>query len=147
MIACRPVTVQRNAFLFCRMSLAVLLWAALVLRLPWLVVLSALVLGVSAVLGVARAPLVVLYRETAGRLWSGGTEVLDERAMRFAHTLGTAMCGVCAALLFAWPRGGYGFLVFVAAAKTAGALGFCSALKLYSCANSETCCSWLARRA
>jgi hypothetical protein len=146
MIACKPVTVQRHAFEFCKTSLAVALWTALIFRLPWLVLACSAVLAASAVLTVTRAPLVVLYRETLGRAWPGGPEVLDERAMRFAHTLGATLCAVCAALIYAAPRVGYSFLVFVAVAKTSGALGFCSALKLYGCLNSDTCCRWVGRR-
>lgn len=147
MIACKPVVVQRNAFHFCRSSLAVALWAALFLRQPWLVVASAVVLGLSAALTVGRAPMIVLYTTTLGRVWSGGTEVLDERAMRFAHTLGGAMCAICVGLIYTWPQGGYGFLVAVATLKTVGALGFCSAVRLYGCVNSDTCCSWIGKRA
>lgn len=146
MIACKPVVVQKRAFQFCKTSLAVALWTALVLRLPWLVAAAAVVLALSALLTVRRAPLVVVYRETLGRAWPGGAEVLDERAMRFAHTMGTLMCGGCALLLYTAPRAGYPLLLFVAIAKTAGALGFCSALKLYGCLNSNTCCNWIERR-
>jgi uncharacterized membrane protein YccC len=147
MIACKPVAVQRNAFHFCRSSLAIALWLALFLRLPWLVAACAVILGLSAALTVGRAPMVALYSETFGRVWSGGTEILDERAMRFAHSLGAAMCAICTVLIYVWPRGGYAFLVTVATLKTAGALGFCSAVRLYGCVNSDTCCSWIGKRA
>jgi hypothetical protein len=147
MIASRPVAVQRNAFHFCRWSLAIALWVAFFLHRPWLVAASAVILGLSAALTVVRAPMIVLYTGTLGRVWSGGTEVLDARAMRFAHGLGAAMCAVCAVLLFAWPRGGYAFLLTVATLKTVGALGFCSAVRFYGCVNSDTCCSWIGKRA
>ncbi len=146
MIACKPVIVQRHAFHFCRSSMAVALWTALVFQLAWVVVACAVVLAASALLTVGRAPLIVLYRETLGRAWPGGSEVLDERAMRFAHTLGAVICAVCAGLIYAAPRAGYTFLAFVAVAKTSGALGYCSGLKLYGCLNSETCCRWVGRQ-
>jgi|WetSurMetagenome_2_1015567.scaffolds.fasta_scaffold164496_3 hypothetical protein len=147
MIACKPVAVQRNAFHFCRWSLALALWVALFLRLPWLVAACAVILGASAALTVSRAPMIRIYTETLGRAWPGGTEILDARAMRFAHGLGAAMCAVCVVLLVAWPRGGYAFLVAVATLKTVGALGFCSAVRLYGCVNSDTCCTWIGKRA
>lgn len=145
MIAPKPVVVQRFAFDFCRVSLAVVLWLALALRLPWLVVACAAVLAVSAIVTVRWAPMVVLYRFTLGLAWPGGHVVLDERGMRFAHGLGALMASGCAALLYTRPRSGYLFLFFLAIFKTAGAIGFCSALKLYGCLNSDTCCSMLAR--
>jgi hypothetical protein len=147
MIASKPVVVQRGAFLFCRTSLAVALWVALVLRLPWLVAATAVVLALSALLTVARAPLVVAYTWTLGRVWPGGSEVLDERAMRFAHLVGALMVSASWLLLIVRPRSGYVCLALVAVAKTAGALGFCSALRFYGCMNSDTCCRWADRRA
>ena len=147
MATCRPAAVQRGAFIFCRTTLAVLLWAALPLRAPWLVALCALILAASAILGVRRAPLVALYAATFGRRWPGGTEVLDERGMRFAHTLGTLLVGGTAVLLYAAPRAGLAALFVVAVLKTVGACGFCTALRLYRCLTDESCCAFLKRRA
>jgi hypothetical protein len=147
MIACKPVAVQRMAFLFCRTSVAIALWVAWVFRVPWLVVASAVVLALSALLAVGRAPMIVLYSQTLGRAWPGRTEILDERAMRVAHGVGAALTAVSALLIHLAPRVGYACLFFVAVAKTAGALGFCSVLKLYGCVNSDTCCAWTGRKA
>ena len=146
MIPVKPVTVQRGAFIFCRTSLAVLIWLALLLREPAIVVATAAILAASAALTVSRAPMILLYSWTVGRFWSGGFEVLDERAMRFAHGVGALMTGICAVLLYASPRAGYITLVIVALFKTAGACGFCSGVKLYGCATNEDCCAFLAKR-
>jgi len=146
MILIKPVTVQRGAFIFCRTSLAVLLWLALVFQAPALVVATAVILAASAALTVSRAPMILLYSWSAGRVWPGGFEVLDERAMRFAHGLGALMTGLCAVLLYTSPRAGYITLVMVALFKTAGACGFCSGLKLYGCATNDDCCAFLAKR-
>jgi hypothetical protein len=132
---------------FCRTSVAMALWVAWAARLPWLVWASAAVLAASAVLAVGRAPMIVLYSQTLGRAWPGGTEVLDERAMRVAHAVGAALTAASALLIASAPRAGYLCLFFVAVAKTAGALGFCSVLKLYGCVNSGTCCTWTGRKA
>ena len=146
MIAAKPVTVQRGAFIFCRTSLAVLVWLALLLQAPSIVVATAVILAASAALTVSRAPMILLYTWTAGRIWPGGFEVLDERSMRFAHGVGAVMTGICAVLLYTSPRAGYITLVIVALAKTAGACGFCSGARLYSCVTNEDCCTFLAKR-
>jgi hypothetical protein len=146
-IAAKPVAVQRAAFIFCRTSVAVALWVAWAFGLPWLVVASAAVLAASAVLAVERAPMIVFYSQTLGRAWPGGTEVLDERAMRVAHGVGAALTAAAAAMIYVLPRAGYTCLFFVAVAKTAGALGFCSVLRLYGCVNSDTCCTLTGRKA
>ncbi len=147
MVAAKPVTVQHGAFIFCRTSLAALLWVAFLARLPGLVVVAAAILAASAALGVGRAPLILLYTRTAGRVWPGGFDVLDERAMRFAHALGMLMTAAAAALILYRPGPGYVWLFIVAVAKTAGACGFCSGVKLYGCVTNDECCAWIGKRA
>lgn len=145
MKACKPVPVAKGAFIFCRYSLAVLLIAALILQSKELVILTGVILALSALLTVRRAPMILLYTYTVQKLFPSPIEVLDEHAMRFAHTLGTVLVGIGVALLYTYPRAGWIFLVFVTIAKTIGALGFCAASKMYTCMSGSNgrCCAFM----
>jgi hypothetical protein len=137
----RPVVLPRAAFAFCRWTLALALWAALVLRQPWLVAATAVVLAASALLGVDRAPLVALWRHTVHRLAPSNDVVLNEPAMRFAHSLGALLSALTYALLLLAPAAGRVALILLVAVKTAGAFGFCTAGRLYECvASGGGCC-------
>lgn len=150
MISCKPVTVTRGAFNFCKYSIALILWAGVLLRNKELVILSAVILALSAILTVGRAPMIILYTYTVEKLFPSHSEVLDEHAMRFAHILGTVLIAVGLLLLYLGnenPRlmsAGWGWLFVVAIAKTVGALGFCAASKLYTCVGSSgSCCAFI----
>jgi hypothetical protein len=145
MVMAKPVEVPYAAYAFCRWLLALLLWAAFLFRLPLLVALAACLLALSALLGVKRAPLIVLYRCTLHRLLPSRDVVLDEHAMRFAHTLGTLLTATCFALLLLAPRAGRAMLACVVVAKTVGALGFCPGAKLYECLISGSGCCGMVR--
>jgi hypothetical protein len=138
------VKVPRNAFLFCRVGMAVLLWTAFFLRLEWLVGVVAVLLALSAVLTVRRAPLVLLYTWTLGRFIRSRDEALDVRGMRFAHSLG-ALLGLVSLILLSLPDRGIGwrFVLFYCILKTVSAAGLCPGYKLYACMTSGTCCAFL----
>lgn len=141
----KPVEVTAGSFAFCRWSLAAVLWGALLARQPWLVAATGLVLAVSAGVGVGRAPMIALWRLSGERLWPSQVVVLDERAMRFAHGAGAVLCSLSWLLLVTAPRAGLVALVALVILKTVGALGFCTASRLYSCAAKGGCCG-LTRR-
>lgn len=142
----KPVEVPRGALAFCRGTLAAALWAALLSRRPSLVAAAALVLALSAVLGVRRAPLVALYRVTVPRLLPVGEVVVDAHAERFARVLGALLFSACFALLLLAPPAGRGMLLLLALAKTAGAFGHCCGVRLYECLSSRGGCCAPARR-
>lgn len=145
MKACKPVPIPNGAFIFCRYSLAVLLWAALAFHNKPLVIVTTVILALSALLTVRRAPMIVLYSWTIERLVPSRVEILDEHAMRFAHTFGTVLLLIALGLLYSpWQRAGWIFLIFVTLAKTVGALGFCAAGKMYICMTNSngTCCKF-----
>jgi hypothetical protein len=136
----RPVEVPSVAFAFCRWSLALALWGALLAGQPLLVALTGLVLAASALLGVERSPMIVLWRWTGHRFLPTDDVVLDANAMRFAHGAGALLCGLVYAMLLAAPRAGFVALLALVALKTIGACGFCTASKLYECAAQDGCC-------
>lgn len=137
----KPVTISNGAFAFCRYTVAVIFWAAIILRSRELVVFGFIILVLSALLKVRKAPLIVLYTQTLERLFPSDQVIVDEKGIRFAHIVGAVVSGICILLLYL-VKGNAGWIMtgFLAVLKTSAALGFCSALKLYNCMNSGSCC-------
>lgn len=138
----KPVNISKNAFLFCKWGLAIILWSALFLKMESLVFIAFLILLFSAILKIEKAPMIFFYTNTFDKIIPSEKEVLDENAMRFAHILGSILTGISFLILhFIGGVGAYIFLGLVCLAKTAGALGFCTALKLHGCLmKNGTCC-------
>jgi hypothetical protein len=139
----KPISVSNGAFLFCRISLATLLWISFIFQLKWLLVVIFLIFFFSAIFKIGHAPMILLYTYTIDRIFPSKKVMLDGNAMRFVHSLGTLMAFIALLLLyFSYAALGWGFLFFFAALKTISALGYCPASKLYSCAISGgSCCS------
>ena len=141
------VTIQNNAFVFCRYSVAVLVWIALFAKSIWVLGLVFVVLALSALLKVRRAPMVWLYTRTLGRLVPSKDVVLDVEAMRFAHTLGAVLALVSVLLVWWGSPGAWYFVIVFAALKSVSAFGFCPASKLYGCVvKGGGCCALAAKR-
>jgi hypothetical protein len=140
------VTVQRNAFIFCRYSVAVLIWCSLVFQSIYLMGLVFLILLASALLKVHRAPMIWLYTNTAGRFIDSPSVVLDVRATRFAHSMGALLALVSLSLIYRDSPLAWYFVAGFAILKTLSALGFCPAYKLWGCATSGGCCALTGKR-
>ena len=135
--------IESAGFLFCRIGVMILVWLAFILKLKWLVLLSFLILLFSAILTVKYAPMVLLWRYKLGLLFKGRTEVLHVKAMRFAHSAGTVLSGVCVLLLYlGFEKAGWILTFIFAILKTISAIGFCPASKLYTCMSNGTCCAF-----
>lgn len=140
-------TIQNNAFLFCRYSIAVLVWLSLFLHSLWLLGLTFAILALSALLKVRRAPMVWIYTNTLGRFVPSRDVILDVSAMRFAHTLGAALALISIALVSLGVPGAWFFVAAFAVLKSVSALGFCPASKLYGCViKGGGCCALAAKR-
>lgn len=142
----KPVAVPGAAFNFCRYGVSLILWAGYFWRWPELVVLSFVILALSAILKIERAPMIYFYKNTVDKLFPSPVVILDEHAMRFAHTLGSLLTLTCVILLYTAEGWGWRLVIVAAVLKTIGALGYCSGVKLYNCLNSDTCCSFLRKR-
>jgi len=139
--------VEKAGFLFCRVGVMVLVWVAFFLKLPELVLLSFIILFISALAGVNRAPMILLWRYTFGFFSKQKTEVLNIRAMRFAHSLGAILSGLCVVFLYAGlTKLGWVLTGIFALLKTISALGFCPASKLYTCMANGGCCALTTRK-
>lgn len=145
MKAIKPVAISRGAFAFCRYGLAVIPWVALIFHIKWLILLGLVIMLLSAILKVGKAPMIVLYTLTINKIFKSKDTVLDENAMFFAHTFGTILFAIAAILLYyVNEKTGWFFVGFIAVAKTIGAMGFCAAGKMYTCMNNSggNCCNF-----
>ena len=123
--------------------MAIIVWCALIFKIKWLVVLSFVILALSAILTIKHAPMIVLWRYTLGRIFNSKTEILNVKAMRFAHGAGTILSAICVYLLyFGNEYAGWILVGFFAILKTISAFGFCPASKLYVCMSNGGCCAF-----
>ncbi len=142
------VAVSRKGFRFCRWAVALMLWVSLALHNTDVLIAATAILGLNALVGVDRAPLVILWDITFGRLFPSDSEELVELSMRLAHALGAGIGACSLYLIFGkTPQLGWTLLVWFAAFKTAGALGFCMVSRLFTLAAEKgDCCRFLCGR-
>jgi hypothetical protein len=142
----KPVTISKGAFAFCRYTIAAMIWAALLFQIRELVFAGFIILLLSYLLKVKRAPLIVLYSLTIDKLVPSNKIVVDEKGIRFAHLVGTVFCGICCILLYYVNIPvGWALTFLLAIMKTSAAFGFCSALKLYGCMTGGSSCCRMGR--
>lgn len=138
--------VQRNAFIFCRYSVAALIWVALLLQNVWVLLAVFLILAASALLTVRRAPMIVLWTLTLARIFPSDEDVLDIKAMRFAHGMGAMFALIGLSLVWHGNPFAWWFVGGFAVLKTTSALGWCPAYKLWGCLSKGGCCALTAKR-
>jgi hypothetical protein len=135
--------IESAGFAFCRIGLMILIWIAFIFKIKWILILAFFILLFSAVLTVRYAPMIVIWRYTFGLLFNGKTEILNVKAMRFAHGAGTILAGISVFLLYSGlEKAGWILVGIFAILKTISAIGFCPASKLYTCMSSGTCCAF-----
>ncbi|MFH1191979.1 MAG: DUF4395 family protein [bacterium] len=140
----KPVAVPKAAFVFCRYSMAILIWLSLILHLKFILVLVFLIFLLSAIFKIKKAPMILLYGYTFNKIKKSKDEILNEHAMRFAHSMGSIFSLICLFFLyFANEKIGWTAVFIFALLKTISALGFCPASKLYECATNENCCAFI----
>ncbi len=137
----KVVSISKNGFAFCRYTVALLIWSSLIFQIKELMIIVFIILASSAILTVKRAPLVWLYTVTIDKLFPSKREIVNEKGMRFAHTLGTTLAAIAILFLFFInEKVGWGVVFLFAVLKSFSALGYCSGLKLYNCLNNGQCC-------
>ena len=140
------VSVPKGAFIFCRYSVAIFIWLAFILKIRWLVILVFVILALSAILKVRKAPMILIYSWTINKIFKSKEELLSEKGMRFAHTLGATFSLIALIFLyFGNVQVGWIIVFVLAILKTISAFGFCPASKLYSCATNGSCCAFVKR--
>jgi hypothetical protein len=140
----KPVSVSSAGFTFCRYGVAVLVWLSFLLQIKCIMLVVFLILAFSALLKIEKAPMILLYKYTLGKIVKSKEEILNEHAMRFAHTMGTVISFICLLFLYFININIGWALVFVfAILKTISAFGVCPASKLYECMGNDSCCAFI----
>ena len=128
-----------NAFRFCKVSVAVLIWCSFIFKEDILLLLVFFFLLLSAILKIARSPLILFYSYTIEKIFPSKSKELNEAAMRFAHALGASLSAICLLLVWYMPSVGWWAVLGFAILKTISTLGFCPGEALYSCYKEGTC--------
>ncbi len=137
----KPATISKGSFAFCRIVVAVLLWIGVIFRLEWPLVLVFIIMLLSAILKVEKAPLILLYKNTVEKFKSSENIIVDEKGIYVSHLVGAIFSIICMLLLrFTNPFVAWIVIGVFAVLQTSAACGFCSALKLYTCMTSGNCC-------
>lgn len=137
----KPVSISSGAFAFCRYTIAFIFWMSILLQSKELVLTGFIILLISVILKVRRAPLIFIYTISINKLFPSKEVIVDENGIRFAHFVGASVSLLCMIFLYTgFSAIGWALTVFLAILKTSAAFGFCSALKLYNCMNSGSCC-------
>lgn len=145
MIPIKMVCVPKNAFKFCSFTMLLLFLTALILKLKVLVLIGLGLLIASALLRIERAPMIVLYKWTLGKVMKSEDEYFDEHAILFAHVFAAVLAALAAGLLyFVNDFAGWSVVFVLVLAKTSAFYGYCGAAKLYGCLNNENgnCCNF-----
>lgn len=142
------VAIPKGAFIFCRYTMALLIWLAFLLKLKSLVVVLFGLLVLSALLTVRRSPLVWLYTQTLNRLILSPDEFLSVGGMRVAHSMGATFAALCLLFLYGGnERAGWWLTLAYCVVKSISAIWACPVYKLYACMKSGNCCTFLKRKA
>jgi hypothetical protein len=137
----KPVSISTASFAFCRYTVAVMVWASFFLKSEWLLGAVLVIFILNAILKVKRAPLILLYDVTVGRIKKSPEILVNEHSLFFAHSLAALLSLVCLVSVLSIHNGKiwYGVLAF-ALLKTVSAAGFCPASCLYDYLSDGSCC-------
>jgi len=145
----KPVKISNSAFTFCRYGVSILIWIAFILQIKYLVGIVFMIMLLSVIFKVQNSPLVFIYSLITEKILKLKTKkvLLDQKAMVFAHSLGTILSLVSLfTLYFISEKIGWIIVFLFGILKTISAVGLCPATKLYNCVNSSTCCTFLKRK-
>ena len=96
-------TVPKKGFAFCRYTIAILLWITVILlfiNIKWMIFIPFIIMLISGILTVKRAPLIMLYKVLFDREGKGETDVLNVSSIRFSHFVGSFFCIIIIMFLY-----------------------------------------------
>ncbi len=132
--------ISNYEFLFCRISLTLLVWASFLWKIELLSILVFVLLFLSVVFRIGHSPMILLYRYTIWKFLPGKQTLLSINAMRLAHAIGASLLFISLVVLsFVNTEIGWLCILGFALIKSISALGFCPVAKLYTCAGSGCC--------
>lgn len=137
----KPTAISKGSFAFCRIVIAALLWLSIILQTKWLVITVFIIMLLSAIFKVEKAPLILLYKYTIDKIKPTANVIVNEKGIFVSHITGTVFAVLCIGILyFGNHLAGWLMTGLFAILQTSAACGFCSALKLYTCMMGGNCC-------
>jgi len=139
--------VSKKAFAFCRFTICLLFWLTSILLffgVKWLIFIPFIVMLLSGLLTVKKAPLILLYKLLFDRDNKSETDILNVNSIRFSHYVGATFSLVVILFLYAFKIDiiAYIFIGILTILQTMAAFGYCSAQKLYEClVLGKNCCN------
>jgi len=139
--------IPKKAFAFCRFTICILFWVTLILLffdIKWMIFIPFIIMLLSGILTVKRAPLIILYKILFDRKNKSETEVLNVNSIRFSHYVGATFSLIVILFLYVFKIDivAYIFVGILTILQTIAAFGFCSAQKLYECLIlGKNCCN------
>ena len=103
--------IPKKAFAFCRFMICILLWISSILLffdIKWFIFIPFIIMLLSGILTVRRAPLIMLYKVLFDKEGKGETDVLNVSSIRFSHYVGATFSLIV--ILFLYP---YSLLSFI----------------------------------
>ena len=139
--------VPKKAFAFCRFMICILLWISSILLffdIKSFIFIPFIIMLLSGILTVRRAPLIMLYKVLFDREGKGETDVLNVSSIRFSHYVGATFSLIVILFLYVFKVHlvAYIFIGILTFLQTIAAFGYCSAQKLYEClVLGKNCCN------
>lgn len=139
--------VPKKAFAFCRFTICILFWITSVLlfcNIKWTIFLPFVIMLLSGILTIKKAPLILLYKILFDRKNKSETDVLNVNSIRFSHYVGASISMVAILFLYVFKIDiiAYIFIGILTILQTIAAFGYCSAQKLYEClVLGKNCCN------
>ena len=147
MISTQMAIVSKKAFAFCRFTICILFWSTSILLffdIKWTIFVPFIIMLLSGILTVKRAPLILLYKVLFDRDNKAETDVLNVSSIRFSHYVGATFSLIVILFLYVFKIDivAYIFVGILTVLQTIAAFGYCSAQKLYEClVLGKNCCN------
>ena len=143
-----PVSIPNASFVFCRYSVALILWISFITKNPIFVIIAMFIFIFSSIFSVKYSPMIWIYSLTFEKFFPSKYILLDIKAMRFIHFLAAFFTLLILLVYYfinislAWK-----LLFLFSILKSITALGYCPADRLYKCLNSNgSCCAFLKKQ-
>ena len=139
--------IPKKAFAFCRFTICILFWLTSILLffgIKWMIFIQFIIMLLSGILTVKRAPLILLYKVLFDRKNKSETDVLNVNSIRFAHYVGSLFSLAAILFLYVFKMNivAYILIGILTFLQTIAAFGYCSAQKLYEClVLGKNCCN------
>ncbi|MDD2376694.1 MAG: DUF4395 family protein [Clostridia bacterium] len=128
----KMVNVNKKSVAFCRFSIAIMFWIIGITGAKILLVIPFIIMILSGILGVSKAPLVIVGNILFKKK---DVEVVNVQSIKFAHYTGSIMTAIAIIFFYIFKIDIVGWIItwIMIVLQTIAAFGYCSAQKLFEC--------------